>query len=195
MTTRTTDTDHTAELSLTEERLAFSNRRFLATPLTGMMIWLVIGLTGLLSPVKVAVWTLFIGTGSIAYISILVSNITGENFTDKSRPKNSFDTLFFYSVGMCFLVYAIALPFFIIDFTSLPLTVGILTGLMWLPFSWIINHWIGLFHSISRTLLVVAAWYLIPEYRFSVIPFIIVAVYLVTILTLEKRWRIIINQK
>jgi len=189
MTTLTNNQGNALNPSLTDERIAFSNRRFLATPLTGMLVWLAIGISGLFFPLQVAVWTLFIGTGSIAYISIIVSKFTGENFTDKSKPKNSFDTLFFYSVGMCFLVYAIAIPFFRVDLTSLPLTVGILTGLMWLPFSWIFNHWIGLFHTITRTLTVVAAWYVFPEYRFSAIPFLIVMIYLVTIIVLEKRWR------
>ena len=28
---------------------------------------------------------------------------------------------------------------------------------MWIPFSWIIQHWVGIFHSLTRTILVVAA--------------------------------------
>ncbi len=74
-----------------------------------------------------------------------------------------------------------------VDYSSLPLTVGILTGLMWLPFSWIINHWVGIFHTLTRTILVLSLWYLLPEYRFSAIPFGIVLIYLVTILILKNR--------
>ena len=73
--------------------------------------------------------------------------------------------------------------------TSLPLTVGILSGLMWIPFSWMVQHWIGLFHGIARTVLVVAAWYLFPEHRFVVIPAVIVCIYIVTIHVLWKRPR------
>jgi len=90
---------------------------------------------------------------------------------------------------MCLLVYAIAIPFFLKDYTSLPLTVGILSGLMWVPLSWIVQHWIGLFHGITRTLLVVAAWYLFPHARFVAIPAVIVGIYLITIFVLERRWR------
>ena len=75
---------------------------------------------------------------------MLLSRFTGENFLDKSRPKNAFDSLFMLTVKMSLLVYAIAIPFFLRDYTSLPLSVGILTGLMWLPISWIIRHWIGI---------------------------------------------------
>jgi len=73
----------------------------------------------------------------------MISRFTGENFLDKNKPKNVFDSLFFYCVAMALLVYAIAIPFFRVDYTSLPLTVGILAGLMWVPLSWIIQHWSG----------------------------------------------------
>ncbi len=37
--------------------------------------------------------------------------------------------------------------------------------------------------------MVTAAWYLVPGHRFVVIPAVIVAIYAVTILVLERRWR------
>ena len=76
-------------------------------------------------------------TGSILYLGLLFSRFTGENFLDKRRPKNVFDGLFLRAVAMAVLVFAIAIPFFQADYTSLPLSVGILSGLMWLPWSWI----------------------------------------------------------
>ena len=60
---------------------------------------------------------------------------------------------------------------------------------MWLPFSWIIQHWIGVAHTVGRTLLIVAAWFIWPTQRLTVIPALIVAVYLFTMLVLEGRWR------
>jgi len=90
---------------------------------------------------------------------------------------------------MALLVYAIAVPFFRVDYTSLPLTVGILAGLMWVPLSWIIQHWVGIFHTVARTVLVTAGWYLSPHHRFVVIPAVIGGVYVVTIVILEQRWR------
>jgi len=62
--------------------------------------------------------------------------------------------------------------------SSLPLSGGILAGLMWVPLSWIIQHWVGLFHAITRTVLVAGAWFLFPDHRFIVIPVLIVIVYL-----------------
>ena len=114
---------------------------------------------------------------------------TGENFLDKSRPKNTFDNLFMLSVGMAVLVYAIAIPFFLVDYTSLPLTIGVLTGLMWLPISWIIQHWIGIVHGVMRTVLIVAVWYLFPEDRFLAVSLVIIGLYVFAITVLEMRWR------
>ena len=51
------------------------------------------------------------------------------------------------------------------------------------------RHWIGAFHAIARTLLLVAGWFLFPDHQYVVAPAIIVAIYAVTILVLEVRWR------
>ncbi|SDY32295.1 DUF7010 family protein [Hymenobacter psychrophilus] len=175
-------------ISLDEQRRAFTSRRFLAMPLAGATAWLVVAAAGLLLPPRPAVWVLYGATGSIVYLGMLFSRITGEDFFRRGQPKNSFDTLFFYTVAMSLLVYAVAIPFFLADYTSLPLTVGILTGLMWLPLSWIIQHWVGVFHAVGRTGLLLAAWYLLPTQRFVVLPLLIVLLYGITIVVLERRW-------
>lgn len=158
-------------------------------PLAGTLAWLIVGVSGILLPPNQAVWVLFIATGMIIYMGMFISRFTGENFLDKSKAKNAFDGMFMSTVFMALLVYAIAIPFFIVDYSSLPLTVGILTGLMWLPLSWAIQHWIGIFHAAVRTALIVVLWYLLPEWRFVSIPAVIVILYLITIVVLEKRWR------
>ena len=124
---------------------------------------------------------------------MFISKFTGENFLDKKKPKNEFDQLFMFTVVQALLVYAIALPFFMIEYSSLPMTVGILTGLMWVPFSWIIKHWIGLFHAIVRTVVVLVLWYTFPNHRFVAIPFAIVLIYIFTIVVLINRKRIEID--
>ncbi len=174
--------------SLEQQRQEFSGKRFLAMPLAGTIVWLFIGLVGATMPIEYAVWAVWIGAGSTFYLGVGISKITGENFLAKNKTKNVFDRLFMSGVVMALLVFAIAMPFATIDHTSIPLTVGVLAGLMWMPLSWIIQHWVGYFHAIVRTLGIVAAWYLFPEHRFVVIPAIIVAVYLVSIIALELRY-------
>jgi hypothetical protein len=175
--------------SLDEQRCEFAQRRFLAMPLAGAIAWTIVGVGGAFLPPGLEVWVLFGATGSILYLGMFLSRFTGENFLDKQRPKNVFDELFLRTVGTAVLVFAIAIPFFRADYTSLPLSVGILSGLMWLPLSWIIEHWIGTFHTLARTALVTASWFLFRSFRFIAVPAVIVAIYAVTIVVLEARWR------
>jgi hypothetical protein len=175
--------------TLDEQRREFAQRRFLAMPLAGAVAWIIVGVAGVFLPPGLKVWVLFGAVGSILYLGMFFSRLTGENFSDKQRTKNAFDGLFLRTVGEAVLVFAIAIPFFRADYTSLSLSVGILSGLMWLPFSWIIRHWIGTFHTLARTVLVTASWYLFPNFRFIAVPAVIVAIYAVTIIVLEARWR------
>ena len=173
--------------TLEAQKEEFKQRKLLATPIAGLIAWLAVAISGIFFSEKTTALVLFIATGSIVYLGMGISKFTGEDFLDKNRPKNTFDRLFFYTVAQAILVYSIAIPFFLEDYTSLPLTVGILTGLMWLPISWIIDHWVGLFHSLARTASVVALWYLFPSQRFVFIPLAIVIIYVVTIIILYNR--------
>jgi hypothetical protein len=175
--------------SLDEQQREFAQRRGLAMPLAGAVAWTLVGVGGVFLPPILKAWVLFVAVGSIAGLGILFSRFTGENLLDKQRPKNVFDGLFFRTVGEAWLVFAIAIPFFRADYTSLPLSVGVLSGLMWLPLSWMIRHWVGTFHTLARTSLVTAAWYWFPNSRYVAVPAVIVAVYAVTIVVLEARWR------
>jgi hypothetical protein len=173
--------------SLQEQKDEFKRRKLLATPLAGLLAWLVAGIGDIFLSPTGKVWVLFIATGSIVYLAMFISKFTGENYLDKGKPKNTFDQLFFFTVGQAILVYSIAIPFFLIDYSSLPLTIGILTGLMWLPLTWIIDHWVGVFHAIARTVIVLILWYVLPQHRFVAIPFAIVSIYIVTIAILRRR--------
>ena len=173
--------------TLEEQKEEFKSKKLLASPIAGLIAWLIVAISGIIFPDNITVWVLFIATGSIVYLALGISKLTGEDYLNKSKPKNTFDNLFFLTVAQAILVYSIAIPFFIVDYTSLPLTVGILTGLMWVPLTWIIDHWVGLFHSIVRTILVLILWYLFPSDRFVVIPIAIIIVYIVSIIILKNR--------
>lgn len=173
--------------SLEIQRQEFSARPLLATPIAGTIAWAITGVAGMVLPSRAASLVLFIATGMIAYLGMFISRFTGENFLDRSRPRNTFDALFFYTVAMALLAYAIAIPFYLIDHTSLPLSVGVLSGMMWVPMTWILQHWIGVGHAVVRTVLIVALWYLFPEQRFVAIPFAIVGVYIWSIAVLLRR--------
>lgn len=171
--------------SLEQQRGEYASRRFMAVPLSGAIVWLLIGIAGLLLPTPQAAWVLFIGTGSMLYLAIFIARFTGEPIFETARPKKALYRVFLLIVVMTLLMYVIAIPLFLIEITSLPLTIGIISGLMWLPFSWVIQHWVGVFHAISRTSLILIAWYMFPAYRFVIIPLIIFFIYCISIFILN----------
>jgi hypothetical protein len=173
--------------TLEEQKEEFKQKKLLASPIAGLIAWLAVAISGLIFPDQITVWVLFIATGSIVYLAMGISKFTGEYYLDKSKPKNTFDKLFFLTVAQSVLVYAIAIPFFMLDYTSLPLSVGILTGLMWIPLYWIIDHWVGLFHTLTRTISILVLWYAFPSERFIFIPISIVIVYAISIIILQRR--------
>jgi len=174
-------------MTLEQYRAEFSNRRFLAMPLSGLIAWTLVGIASLYLNAFQASLLLFVAIGSIVYLAMAVSKLTGEDFFRGFG--NPFDRLFFVGMFMALLVYSIVIPFFMIDYRSITLGVGILSGLMWMTFSWIVQHWIGYCHAVVRTLLIVAVWYLLPERHFQAVPVVIVVLYVVTIIVLEIRWR------
>ncbi|MGQ8365420.1 DUF7010 family protein [Glaciecola sp. 1036] len=176
-------------LTLEQQREIFKQKRFIAMPIAGTLVWAGIGLVSPFISDFLKVWILYIGTGSIFYIGAALSYITGERFFDKGNAKTSFDGLFYVGMIMSLMVFAIAIPVGTIDHTTIPLSVGILTGLMWMPLSWAIQHWVGYFHTVARTLLVLGAWFLFPEHRYEAISLVIVLIYIVSLVALERRYR------
>jgi uncharacterized membrane protein YqjE len=181
----------TKTLTLEQQRDIMKQRRFIAMPLAGTLVWAAIGFASPFFNEAIQTWMLYLGTGAIFYIGSGLSYLTGERFFSKDRQNTEFDTLFFIGMAMALLVFAIVLPVAAIDHTTLPLSIGILTGLMWMPLSWAIQHWVGYFHTVARTLGILIAWYVFPEARIEAISAVIVAVYLISLVALEVRYRAI----
>ncbi|MEC8786237.1 MAG: hypothetical protein VXX33_06845 [Pseudomonadota bacterium] len=180
-----------ASIPLEQQREDFKKNRFIAMPLAGTVVWALLGISAPFVSELTITWLLYIGTGAIFYLGAGLSYLTGERFFAKKEAKNSFDRLFFVGMIMSLMVFAIALPVAAIDHTTVPLSIGILAGLMWMPLSWAIEHWIGYFHTLTRTFGIVVAWYLFPEARVEAISAVLVAVYIVSLLTLERRFQTI----
>lgn len=183
----TEDADMDSTPSLEQQRAAFSRRRFLAVPLAGAICWAAIGIGSSFFHTFGATMLVYGCTGATLYVGMALSRLTGEQFF--GRERNAFDRLFMVAMFTQFLVFAIAIPFAIAQPRAVTLGLGILSVLAWTTFSWITQHWVGYFHAVARTVLVLAGWLLFPAHHFQVVPAIIVALYAFTILVLEKRWQ------
>ena len=176
--------------TLEQQLIEFRSKRFLAMPLSGAIIWALIGgLSFALTPYQQVMAT-FIGTGSIIYLATAISRLTGENISfQKNTERNWFDTVFLAAVGMSFLVFAISIPLFLENYQALPFALAVQTGLMWLVFGVLAKAPVAYVHTIVRTVACVAAYLTMPEHSFWLQPLIVVLCYGFTIPVLELRYR------
>lgn len=177
-------------LTLEQHRQAFCEKKLMAMPISGTLVWLIIGILALfIEPQKMVLIT-FIGTGSIFYLALVVAKFTGENLiAKKDEIKNPFDILFFSTVVMSLMGFSLVAMLAQLDYRTVPVSVGIIAGLMWLPLSWIIQHNVGVIHTVVRTVAITLVWFLSPENTFVLVPFIIVATYIVSLWQLANRFQ------
>ncbi len=177
--------------TLDQQLQEFRAQRGLAMPLSGMLVWTLIGLLSFVLTPYQQVMAVFIGTGSIVYLAMAVSRLTGENISFKKKAeRNFFETLFLSGFGMAFLVYAVTIPFFLENYLALPFAVAVQTGLMWLVYGVIVGAPVAMVHAIVRTAACTAAYVLAPQESFWLQPLIVVGCYAFSIPLLERRWRL-----
>lgn len=176
--------------TLEQQLIEFRSKRFLAMPLSGAIIWALIGaLSFVLTPYQQVMAT-FIGTGSIVYLAMAISRLTGEHISfQKNSERNWFDSIFLAGVGMSFLVFAISIPLFLENYQALPFALAVQTGLMWLVFGVLAKAPVAYLHTVVRTVACVAAYLTLPEHSFWLQPLIVVLCYGFTIPVLELRYR------
>ena len=172
--------------TLAELRADFlrSGNRFLAMPSAGAVAWLAAGCFGVMLPEGRSDVALAICCALITPLAFVFARFFDEELVGGA---NDLGRLMGRSMLLTNLFWAVAVPFWWLDHSSLPLTAGIILGLQWIVLGWIIQHWIGLAHAVTRTLLVVAAWCLFPEHRFVAVPAVIVALYALAIVVLANR--------
>ena len=174
----------------------YKNRRFLAIPLAGMIIWSLLIATGFTFTLQMQTWAIYIGTGSIVYLGLGLAKLTGEDIKfKKGAERNPFDTIFLAAVGMTFLTFVISISLAIENPYALPFAIAVQSGLMWLVHGAICKIKVCIFHAIIRTILCTCAFIISPENSFILQPIIVVFCYVFTIFKLEKRWANIQQRK
>ncbi|MBW0280143.1 hypothetical protein B4O99_11460 [Shewanella xiamenensis] len=177
--------------SLDQQLIEYRQKRALAMPLSGMIVWTLLFILSFILPASQMVMTTFIGTGSIVYLAMGVSRLTGENISfKKSTDRNWFETVFLAAMGMSFLTFSISIPFFMENYLALPFALAVQTGLMWLVFGVLAAQKVAIVHAIVRAVACVAAFMLWPELSFQLQPLIVVVCYGFSIPLMERRWKI-----
>ncbi len=66
--------------SLDQQLIEYRQQRALAMPLSGMIVWSMLFVLSFMLPASQMVMAIFIGTGSIVYLAMGISKLTGESF-------------------------------------------------------------------------------------------------------------------
>lgn len=176
--------------SLDQQLIEYRQRRAVAMPISGMIIWSLLFVLSFVLPLSQMVLAIYIGTGSIVYLAMGVSKLTGENISFKKKAnRNWFENVFLAAMGMSFLTFGISIPFFMENYLALPFALAVQTGLMWLVHGVLAAQKVAIVHAIVRTLACLTAFLLWPELSFQLQPLIVVICYGFSIPVMERQWR------
>ncbi len=153
-------------------------------PIAGGLVWAAVALAGLILPERPATLFLLFATGAIFPVALVVARALNERPLGNSNPLAKLMGLSTLMVNLLWVVHvtaALEMP------ALVPLTIGISLGLHWAVFSWVIGHHVGLVHAIARTVMVGAAWWLVPDGRIAAVGVAVVIAYLYSIVTLAAR--------
>jgi hypothetical protein len=158
--------------------------RSLSMPIAGVLVWLFVGLVSLKFNADIAIYVLLFSTGAILPIALVVARIRNEVLLSS---KNPFAKLMGACVLMVNLLWGVHIPLVLDAPQFVPLSLGIGLGLHWVVYSWIIQHPLGIIHSVLRTALIVASWYTFPESNIFAVSLAIVVAYMVSIFQMCTR--------
>jgi hypothetical protein len=161
-----------------------SANRSVSMPIAGTIIWAFIAFISTQFDSLTSTYILLFATGGIFPIALLIAKIRGENLASSNNPLAKLMGL---CVLMVNLLWAVHIPLILNAPEYVPLTLGIGLGLHWVVYSWIVQHPLGLIHSISRAILILCAWYIFPNQQLLAISCVIVLLYFVSIYQMLTR--------
>lgn len=151
-------------------------------PLAGVVYWAVLGWLGGQLPVEQWCFAAFVGSGAIFPMALLFAAIFRNPFM-KDRTATG-DVLLPAFVSML-LFWPMIVAAVQVDAQLIPLILAIGMSLHWPVIGWSYGR-TGLFsaHAIVRAVAVLAIWLYLPEARFTLLPFAVAGIYLVTVLAI-----------
>jgi len=167
------------------------SNRSISMPLAGLIIWATLAVLSFYLTSEAAVYVLLFATGAIFPIALIIAKIRRENLVSS---KNPLAKLMGFGVLMVNLLWALHIPLLLHVPEYVILSLGIGLGLHWILYSWIVGHWLGVFHAVFRSLGIVFVWFVFPESRLLAVATVIVFTYIVSIYQMLSR-TIIIEQR
>ncbi len=173
-------------MTLVEYREDFekSANKSVSMPIAGAIVWTIVAFLSTQFEESTSTYILLFATGLIFPIALLIAKFRKENLVSTSNPLGKLMGL---CVLMVNLLWGIHIPLVLNAPEFVPLSLGVGLGIHWIVYSWIIQHPIGIIHSILRTTLVILAWYIFPESRIFGVGIAIVIVYILSVYQMLNR--------
>ena len=161
-----------------------SSNRSLSMPIAGAIVWASVAILSTQFAETISIYIMLFGTGAIFPIALLIAKLRKENLLSSSNP---FSKLMGLCILMVNLLWAVHIPLLLEEPKLVPLSLGIALGLHWIVYSWIIQHSVGIVHSVVRSILILLVWYLFPDKTVFAVSSVIVFVYVISISQMLKR--------
>lgn len=173
-------------LSLQSLRYQFDqeSNRAMSLPMAGAIVWAIIGVLGWVLEPYTALFAMLFLSGAIFPLGLLFAYFRNEKLLNTQNPLAK---LIGSCVLMVNLLWALHIPLIIYAPEFLPLSLGIGLGLHWVVYSWVVQHPVGVMHAVIRTLVLLVLWVALPEWRMIALPFAITAVYMLSLVQMQRR--------
>jgi hypothetical protein len=174
--------DLTRLLLAEKRRLLISANAGISLPMAGAIYWCLLGAAGVLLDQSRWTYAALFGSGLIFPLGLILSKPMKSNLM-VSSPLSS---LFFPALTSMFLSYPVSMIAALTNIAIAPLAFAIGMSLHWPVIGWVYGTKVCLYHAVVRVVLVTACWLEFPESRFVLIPFLVAAIYLVTVIGLHR---------
>lgn len=154
----------------------------ISLPAAGALYWLALGLAGFYLDQSHWTYAALFGSGLIFPLGLLLSKPLKANLMVQS-PLGS---LFFPAFMSMFLSYPVSMTAAYYNVSIAPLAFSIGMSLHWPVIGWMYGSRICYVHALARAILVTACWFVFPDHRFTLIPFVVATLYLMTVAGLSR---------
>lgn len=171
-----------AALKLAQAQFQIETNSGISLPVAGAIYWLVLGVLGyFLSPFE---WALAaaVTSGMIFPLGILLQKSFKSPFLKAKSPLSSLALRATVSMNLLWPVH-IAVMLNAVEL--FPLSLGIGMSLHWLIIGWGYDSRACILHVAVRTVVVSALWFLAPALSYTVLPFAVTVVYIITAVQLR----------
>ncbi|WP_025027935.1 DUF7010 family protein [Caldalkalibacillus mannanilyticus] len=163
--------------------IAIAAKRGIPMILSGSIFWLLVGVLSLFTSHNVLSLVYLFGIGLVFPIGILLSKILKIDLFSSGNPLG---TLGGIVGGVQLFFVPIVIMVYLHQPAWIPFVIGVLTGAHFLPYAWIYNSKTYIFLAVGTTGVASFTGFFLLDSSYTVIPFGIVIIYLLTILGLIR---------